>query len=254
MLPARAIAATANAMRHLARTPDGLRSELSAGRAITDRPIAVNLLLPLARRAHFEAASEADVVVTFWGRPSRPTAKVWIHQCGSVDEALAARSAGADAVIAQGVEAGGHVRGTIPALELLARVRGAVGDGYPILSAGGIAEAELERVYRDAPGQLVHGALEGKESLRRAGSAIGRDRRPVRAHLVAEDIHVGARRRRGAGGAIHGRPVDPVQAPRGIRTATRSRGDASPRSVRAVSGRWRDRAPARARGDGRASR
>ena len=135
--------------------PDGLRSELSAGRAITDRPIAVNLLLPFAHRAHFEAASEADVVVTFWGRPSRPTAKVWIHQCGSVDEALAARSAGADAVIAQGVEAGGHVRGTIPALELLARVRGAVGDGYPILSAGGIAEAVDVRARLDAGAEAV---------------------------------------------------------------------------------------------------
>ena len=86
--------------------------EIAAARRLTDRPIAVNLLLPFARRGHFEAASEADVVVTFWGSPKRRTAKTWIHQCGSVEEALAAREAGADAVIAQGVEAGGHVRGT----------------------------------------------------------------------------------------------------------------------------------------------
>jgi nitronate monooxygenase len=38
---------------------------------VSDRPLAVNLLLPFARRAHFEAASEADVVVTFWGSPKR---------------------------------------------------------------------------------------------------------------------------------------------------------------------------------------
>jgi nitronate monooxygenase len=120
--------------------PDDLRGAIAAARAMTDRPLAVNLLLPFARRGHFEAASDADVVVTFWGRPRRRTAKVWIHQCGSVDEALAAQAAGADAVIAQGVEAGGHVRGTAPAVELLARVRAAVGDGYPVLSAGGIAE------------------------------------------------------------------------------------------------------------------
>jgi NAD(P)H-dependent flavin oxidoreductase YrpB (nitropropane dioxygenase family) len=121
--------------------PDQLREEIAAARRLTDRPIAVNLLLPLARQPHFEAASDADVLVTFWGRPRRRTAGVWIHQVGSVEEALAARQAGADAVIAQGSEAGGHVRGTEPALELLARVRAALGDDYPVLSAGGIASS-----------------------------------------------------------------------------------------------------------------
>jgi nitronate monooxygenase len=121
--------------------PGDLLREIAAVRRLSDRPLAVNLLLPFARRAHFEAASEADVVVTFWGRPKRRTSKIWIHQCGSVEEALAARDAGADAVIAQGVEAGGHVRGTVPALELLKRLRGALADDYPVLSAGGVAEA-----------------------------------------------------------------------------------------------------------------
>jgi nitronate monooxygenase len=101
--------------------PDRLREELASARRLTDAPIAVNLLLPLARRGHFEAAGQADVLVTFWGRPRRRTATTWVHQCGSVEEALAAREAGADAVIAQGVEAGGHVRGALPAMELLAR-------------------------------------------------------------------------------------------------------------------------------------
>ena len=40
---------------------------------------------------------------------------VWIHQCGSVAEARAAHVVGADGVIVQGVEAGGHVRETLPA-------------------------------------------------------------------------------------------------------------------------------------------
>ena len=119
--------------------PGDLRAEILAARGLTARAVAANLLLPLARRAHFEAASKADVVVTFWGRPERRTAKLWIHQCGSPGEALAARAAGADAVIAQGVEAGGHVRGAVPAAELLERVRGAMDDEYPVLSAGGIA-------------------------------------------------------------------------------------------------------------------
>jgi nitronate monooxygenase len=46
--------------------PGDLRREVAAGRRLTNRPLAVNLLLPFARRAHVEAASEADAVVTFW--------------------------------------------------------------------------------------------------------------------------------------------------------------------------------------------
>jgi nitronate monooxygenase len=132
--------------------PGDLREEIAASRRLSDRPLAVNLLLPFARRAHFEAASEADVVVTFWGRPRRRTSKTWIHQCGSVEEALAAREAGADAVIAQGVEAGGHVRGAVAALELLDRVRRALPRDYPVLSAGGVADPS------DARGRLDAGA------------------------------------------------------------------------------------------------
>jgi nitronate monooxygenase len=121
--------------------PKQLRDEIAAARELTSRPIAVNLLLVLARREHFKAAEEADVLVSFWGRPRRRTSGTWIHQIGSVDEALAARAAGADAVIAQGVEAGGHVRGETPAAELLERVRSAAGPDYPVLSAGGIVDS-----------------------------------------------------------------------------------------------------------------
>lgn len=135
--------------------PADLRGEIAAARRLSDAPVAVNLLLPFARRGHFEAASEADVVVTFWGRPRRRTAKVWIHQCGSVEEALAARGGGADAVIAQGVEAGGHVRGTVPAVDLLARVREAVGHDYPVLSAGGIVDRSDVGARLDAGAEAV---------------------------------------------------------------------------------------------------
>ncbi|MBS1870658.1 MAG: nitronate monooxygenase [Actinobacteria bacterium] len=118
-----------------------IERELRAARALTGRPLAVNLLLPFARRDWFEAAAQADVVVTFWGRPRRRTPGVWLHQCGSVEEARAAAAAGADGLIVQGVEAGGHVRGTLPAHELLARVRDALVAGAPpLLLAGGIAE------------------------------------------------------------------------------------------------------------------
>jgi NAD(P)H-dependent flavin oxidoreductase YrpB (nitropropane dioxygenase family) len=117
-----------------------IERELAAARALTERPIAVNVLLPFARRNWFEAAAAADVLVTFWGAPRRRTEGVWIHQCGSAQEARAAYAAGADAVIVQGVEAGGHVRGSVPALELLDRVKAALPADYPLLLAGGIAE------------------------------------------------------------------------------------------------------------------
>jgi NAD(P)H-dependent flavin oxidoreductase YrpB (nitropropane dioxygenase family) len=117
-----------------------IRRELEAARALTARPLAVNLLLPFARRDWFEAAATADVVVTFWGQPRRRTPGGWLHQCGSVVEAQRAQAAGADGVIVQGVEAGGHVRGTVPALSLLEQVRAALPQGYPLLLAGGIAE------------------------------------------------------------------------------------------------------------------
>jgi len=63
--------------------------------------------------------------------------------------------AGADAVIAQGIEAGGHVRGTMPAVELLARVRVAVARDYPVLSAGGVADSADVRARLDAGAEAV---------------------------------------------------------------------------------------------------
>jgi len=119
-----------------------LARELEKARALTGKPVAVNLLLPFATDAHWRVARQADAVVTFWGRPLRRSPGVWLHQCGSLQEALTARAAGADGVIVQGVEAGGHVRGTQPAAELLAEVRTAVGPDYPVLRAGGIADAQ----------------------------------------------------------------------------------------------------------------
>ncbi len=125
-----------------------IAAELAAARGLTGRRIAVNLLLPFLRPGDVEAAAGADAIVTFWGQPRRLAANAWIHQCGSVEEAQAAAAAGADAVIVQGVEAGGHVRGTTPLLELLERVRGVV--KIPVLAAGGIVDAEGVRTVLEA--------------------------------------------------------------------------------------------------------
>lgn len=118
---------------------EAIRRELAAARGLTGHAVAVNLLLPFARRDWFDAAAGADALVTFWGEPRRRTGGVWLHQCGSVAEARRAQIAGADGVIVQGVEAGGHVRGASTALQLLEEVRAALPRGYPVLLAGGIA-------------------------------------------------------------------------------------------------------------------
>ncbi len=137
---------------------EAIERELARARALTGRPLAVNVLLPFARRDWFAAAAQADVVVTFWGRPRRRVPGVWIHQCGSVAEAQAAHAAGADAAIVQGVEAGGHVRGTTPGLELLAQVRAALPKDYPLLLAGGIAErADVQQALEAGASAAVAG-------------------------------------------------------------------------------------------------
>ena len=128
-----------------ARAP--IAAQIAAARKLTGRPIAVNLLLPFVAPGDAEASAAADVIVTFWGTPRRLAANTWIHQCGSVAEAKAAAAAGADAVIAQGVEAGGHVRGSMPMLELLERMRAAV--NIPVIAAGGIVDADGVRTALD---------------------------------------------------------------------------------------------------------
>jgi nitronate monooxygenase len=60
-------------------------------------------------------------------------------QVGSLGEARTAVDAGCDFVVAQGIEAGGHVRGSIGVLMLLDEVLGAV--DVPVLAAGGVATA-----------------------------------------------------------------------------------------------------------------
>jgi len=138
--------------------PADLRREVEAARELTAGPLAVNLLLPFARARHWAAAGEAEVVVTFWGRPARGTRRTWVHQCGSVAEALAAHAAGADAVIAQGIEAGGHVRGSMPALELLERCRQVLPADFPVLVAGGIADgADVQRALGAGAAAAVAG-------------------------------------------------------------------------------------------------
>src|SRR4051812_6152369 len=61
-------------------------------------------------------------------------------QVGSFGEAQAAVRAGCDYVVAQGIEAGGNVRGTQPLEQVLLEVLSAV--EVPVVAAGGIGSAD----------------------------------------------------------------------------------------------------------------
>jgi nitronate monooxygenase len=107
-------------------------------------PVGVNFLVPfLDREALEDAATRSPLVECFWGAPD-PGIVASAHECGaragwqvgSADEARAACDAGCDLIVAQGIEAGGHVRGTVGLLALLDEVRATI--TVPIVAAGGI--------------------------------------------------------------------------------------------------------------------
>jgi NAD(P)H-dependent flavin oxidoreductase YrpB (nitropropane dioxygenase family) len=118
--------------------------ELAAG-----RPVAANLLLPFTRHGHVEAciAAGADAVVTFCGSNPEAIARLRaagipvLVQVGTPAQVKRALAEGADGLIAQGVEAGGHLLGVEPTLEFLPKALDLAG-GRPVLAAGGIATGE----------------------------------------------------------------------------------------------------------------
>jgi nitronate monooxygenase len=136
-------------------TPTTLAGLLEQVRLLTDKPFGVNFIVspihlhgtstrpPLDLKCIEIAARAAKVVEFFYGEPERRLVEM-VHaggalacwQVGSREEAVAAAEAGCDFVIAQGVEAGGHVRGIIPTMTLLGEVIAAV--DLPVLAAGGI--------------------------------------------------------------------------------------------------------------------
>src|SRR2546427_10664220 len=89
------------------------------------------------------ASKHAKVVEFFYRQPDSSLVNL-VHtngalaswQVGSNDEAVAAVKAGCDLIVAQGIEAGGHIRGKIGLLSLLDQVLDSV--DVPVLAAGGI--------------------------------------------------------------------------------------------------------------------
>src|SRR5262245_36700394 len=123
------------------------REEIHRVRALTDKPFGVNLLLHLRVEDHVAVCLEERVPVLslFWGDPTpyvEPAHAAGVkvfHQVGSVPDAQRAAAAGVDVIIAQGVEAGGHVAGEVSTLALVPRIVDAV-SSRPVAAAGGIAD------------------------------------------------------------------------------------------------------------------
>ena len=130
-----------------------IRREVAALRARCDKPFAVNLI-PAATPAELlkgqvAACLELEVpaVSLFWDVDAPLIAElkaariVVLHQVGTPKQAEQALKAGVDILIAQGVEAGGHVWGQTSLLALLPELVNLAGS-VPVLACGGIARGE----------------------------------------------------------------------------------------------------------------
>src|SRR5215470_2159613 len=96
-----------------------VRQQIRETRALTSKPFGVNLNLEFPQEERLEAALEEGVRVIsfFWRNPAAlvPRAKAAgatvLHTVGTAAAARHAVECGVDIVVAQGWEAGGHVRG-----------------------------------------------------------------------------------------------------------------------------------------------
>lgn len=130
-----------------------LREQIRRLQSLTNKPFGVNVLLsgphsPFPIEAVVEVCLEERVPILsiFWGDPTPYVARAHaarvkvIDQVGSVAEAQRAAQAGVDAIVAQGVEAGGHVAGEVTTIALVPRVVDSVAP-IPVVAAGVIADA-----------------------------------------------------------------------------------------------------------------
>ena len=130
----------------LDRTPDELRTEIKLVRELTSRPFGVNHVVCQLDKAAVQMtlAQRVPVLSLAWGRATELTYQAHeagikvIHMVTTPEEAGQVASDGADVIVAQGTEGGGHV-GMMSTMPLVPMVVDVVG-GVPVLAAGGIAD------------------------------------------------------------------------------------------------------------------
>jgi nitronate monooxygenase len=132
-------------------TPDFIRDQIRKTRTLTPRPFGVNLIQPVAPVSGIESQlgvcieERVRVVSLFWSDPAPYVGRchaagiVVMVQVGGAEEARRAVNAGVDIIIAQGIEAGGHVRGQIGLVSLLPTLVEAVAP-VPVIAAGSIVD------------------------------------------------------------------------------------------------------------------
>jgi NAD(P)H-dependent flavin oxidoreductase YrpB (nitropropane dioxygenase family) len=124
--------------------PSVLTQQMQTVRRLTSKPFGVNLNNQFPQDDHLAAAIDegARIVSFFWGINQKRVMRakmaglVVMQTVGTAAEAREAVDAGADVVVAQGWEAGGHVWGTVTTLALVP----AVVDAVPSVAAGGVAD------------------------------------------------------------------------------------------------------------------
>jgi len=126
--------------------PELLDREIKRAKSMTDRPFAVNIMLmsPTAEAAiEVVAENRVPVVTTGAGSPGKvierlkPLGTIIIPVIASVAHAKRVEKQGADAVVAEGTEAGGHI-GELTTMVLVPQVADAI--SIPVVAAGGIAD------------------------------------------------------------------------------------------------------------------
>jgi NAD(P)H-dependent flavin oxidoreductase YrpB (nitropropane dioxygenase family) len=185
-----AAASEAGALGMLALTwaePEDIDTKLAEMRERTERPFGVNLIVRIEQEERLRRCLDQGVRLFsfFWGDPSAliPIAHqggaLVMHTVGSAEEARRAVDAGVDIVVAQGWEAGGHVWGGVATMALVPAVVDAVGNGIPVIAAGGIADG------RGLAAVLTLGASAGWLGTRFAASTEAQSHPRYRELLLA---------------------------------------------------------------------
>ena len=127
--------------------PDSAQATVEYMNANTSGVYAVNFALAFEPQALVSVLEAGVPLVTFsWGMPDELVNLVKEYdtalgvQIGSLPAAINAVERGADFLICQGLEAGGHVQSTVPLYELLTSVLSKI--DLPVVAAGGIATAD----------------------------------------------------------------------------------------------------------------
>lgn len=148
----------------LLATAESVRASVSRTKAATTRPFAVNYLLcraPVTLPVALEAG--APIIQFAWGIPTADMVAAIRHagakmaiQVGSAEGARRALDVGADYLICQGIEGGGHVQGTRALYEILPAVIEEAKTVH-VLAGGGIANgAHIRRaLLTGASGVLI---------------------------------------------------------------------------------------------------